>query len=193
MMAKPMQYENTRSKIHPKKFSLLVALGSLCMMFAAFTSFFLVRQASGNWLQFELPPAFTISTVIIVASSIVIHLSYYFFKKEKTGLYRSLLLLSLILGFVFIYFQFEGWQQLKGAGILLDGNASGAIVIVITAIHAAHVLGGIGALLLANIHAFSLPHKVTEVRKLRFEMTYIYWHFVDILWIYLFMFFVLTL
>lgn len=192
-MARPMEYENTRSKIHPKKFNLFLACGSLCMMFAAFTSFFLVRQAAGNWLQFELPSAFYTSTIVILLSSVVLHLSYYFFKKKNTGLYRGLLVASLILGMAFIYFQYQGWLQLRGMGIDLGGNASGAIVYVITWVHAAHVLGGIGALLLANIHAFSLPHKVTEVRKLRFEMTYIYWHFVDLLWIYLFTFFVLTL
>lgn len=190
MMARPVEYENTRSKIHPKKFMLWVAIGSLCMMFAAFTSFYLVRQASGNWLEFELPSAFYTSTVVIILSSVTLHLSYWFFKKMNTLMYRSLLFLTLILGCAFIGLQYQGWLALNEMGVYLDGNASGATVIVISALHAAHVLGGIGALILANIHAFVLPHKVTNVRKLRFELTFTYWHFVDILWIYLLFFFV---
>ncbi|MGK0391169.1 MAG: cytochrome c oxidase subunit 3 [Maribacter sp.] len=190
MMAQPVEYENTRSKVHPKKFMLWVSIGSLCMMFAAFTSFYLVRQASGNWLEFELPSAFYISTAIIILSSITVHLSYWFFKRMNTLMYRSLLLLTLILGCVFVGLQYEGWLALNQMGVYLDGNASGATVIVISALHAAHVLGGIGVLILANIHAFVLPHKVTNARKLRFELTYTYWHFVDILWIYLLFFFV---
>lgn len=168
-------------------------MGSLCMMFAAMTSFYLVRQASGNWLQFELPSAFYTSTAIIVLSSITLHVSYFLFKKGNTLGYRMLMLASLILGVLFVYFQLVGWDQMNQDGIYLDGNASGATIIIITGLHAAHVLGGIGALLLANLHAFTLPHKVTETRKLRFEMTYTYWHFVDILWIYLLVFFMMTL
>lgn len=190
MMARPVEYENTRSKIHPKKFMLWVAIGSLCMMFAAVTSFYLVRQAAGNWLEFELPTAFYTSTAVIILSSITVHLSYWFFKRMNTIMYRSLLLLTLILGCAFIGLQYQGWLALNYMGVYLDGNASGATVIVISALHAAHVLGGIGVLILANIHAFVLPHKVTNTRKLRFELTCTYWHFVDILWIYLLFFFI---
>jgi cytochrome c oxidase subunit 3 len=76
-------------------------------------------------------------------------------------------------------------------GIELTTNPSGSFVYVISGLHAAHILGGIGALVIALIHAFVLKYKVTEGRKLRFEMTLTYWHFVDVLWIYLLLFFTL--
>ena len=178
-----------RNKIHPKKFALIVACGSLMMMFAAFTSAYIVRQAAGNWLEFRLPNVFFISTIILLASSLTLHSSYLAYKKGKEKTYRSLLLVSFVLGFGFIIAQYRGWIALAGIGIELTTNPSGSFVYVISGIHVAHVLGGLAALIVATLHAFTLPYKVTPKRKLRFEMTLIYWHFVDLLWVYLLLFF----
>lgn len=180
-----------RNKIHPKKFALWIACASMGMLFAAFTSAYIVRQAAGNWLEFRLPNMFYVSTGIIILSSITIHASYYFFKKGNTSLYRGLLILTLLLGVAFLVSQYKGWEALQAIGVELTTNPSGSFVYVISGMHAAHILGGIGALLLAVVHAFSLPHKVTDVRKLRFELTYNFWHFLGILWIYLLLFFTL--
>ena len=178
-----------RNKIHPKKFALIVACASMMMMFAAWTSAYLVRQAAGNWLEFKLPDVFLVSTAVILLSSITLHVSYSAFKRGNPKLYRSLLLVSLILGFGFIVLQYQGWQALSAIGVELTTNPSGSFVYVISAAHAAHVLGGIAAVLVAVLHAFTLPYKVTPQRKLRFEMTLIFWHFVDLLWVYLLLFF----
>jgi cytochrome c oxidase subunit 3 len=102
-----------------------------------------------------------------------------------------LLLISAVLGFAFIVLQYEGWLQLNAIGVDLKGNPAGSFVYAISGIHAAHVLGGLGAIAVALLHAFSLPFKVTPVRKLRFELTAHYWHFVDFLWVYLIVFLVL--
>jgi cytochrome c oxidase subunit 3 len=180
-----------RNKIHPKKFALIVACGSLMMMFAAFTSAYIVRQAAGNWLEFRLPNVFFVSTIILLASSLTFHGSYLSFKKGKEGAYRWLMVLSFVLGMGFVASQYMGWQALVDIGVELTTNPSGSFVYVISGVHVAHVLGGIGALLVALLHAFTLPYKVTPKRKLRFEMTLIYWHFVDLLWVYLLLFFVM--
>lgn len=180
-----------RNKIHPKKFALIVACGSLMMMFAAFTSAYIVRQAAGNWLEFRLPNVFFVSTIILLASSLTLHGSYLAFKKGKEGAYRWLMVLSFVLGMGFVASQYMGWQALVDIGVELTTNPSGSFVYVISGVHVAHVLGGIGALLVALLHAFTLPYKVTPKRKLRFEMTLIYWHFVDLLWVYLLLFFVM--
>lgn len=180
-----------RNKIHPKKFALIVACGSLMMMFAAFTSAYIVRQAAGNWLEFRLPNVFFVSTIILLASSLTLHGSYLSFKKGKEGAYRWLMVLSFVLGMGFVASQYMGWQALVDIGVELTTNPSGSFVYVISGVHVAHVLGGIGALLVALLHAFTLPYKVTPKRKLRFEMTLIYWHFVDLLWVYLLLFFVM--
>lgn len=178
-----------RNKIHPKKFALIVACGSMMMMFAAFTSAYIVRQAAGNWLEFRLPDVFLMSTVVILLSSLTLHSSYLAFKKGKAGSYKLLLLISLFLGIGFILLQYQGWLALTEIGVELTTNPSGSFVYVISGVHAAHVLGGIAALLVAVLHAYTLPYKVTPQRKLRFEMTLIFWHFVDLLWVYLLIFF----
>lgn len=180
-----------RNKIHPKKFALIVACGSLLMMFAAFTSAYIVRQAAGNWLEFRLPNVFFVSTIILLASSLTLHGSYLSFKQGKIGAYRWLLVLSFVLGLGFIVSQYMGWQALMEIGVELTTNPSGSFVYVISGVHVAHVLGGIAALLVALLHAFILPYKQTPKRKLRFEMTLIYWHFVDLLWVYLLLFFIM--
>ncbi|MEM1218669.1 MAG: cytochrome c oxidase subunit 3 [Bacteroidota bacterium] len=184
--------EYRRSKIHPKKFALWIACASMMMLFAAFTSAYVVRQAAGNWLEFQLPSLFFYSTVVILLSSLTLHGSYFSFKQGNVGLYRGLLILSLILGLGFVVLQYMGWNQLNAIGVPLDGNPAGSFVYVISGVHAAHVLGGIAAISLALLHAFILPYKVTERRKLRFELTLTYWHFVDFLWVYLLGFFLLT-
>ncbi|HKK79861.1 MAG TPA: cytochrome c oxidase subunit 3 [Phaeodactylibacter sp.] len=181
--------EYRRSKIHPKKFALWVGCASMLMLFAAFTSAYIVRQAAGNWLEFRLPDIFYINTAVILLSSAALHGSYLAFKQGKTQAYRVLLVITLILGVAFLALQYQGWQALTEIGVGLTTNPSGSFVYVISGVHAAHILGGIAALVVAIIHAMALPHKVTKARKLRFELTSIYWHFVDFLWIYLLVFF----
>ena len=99
-----------------------------------------------------------------------------------------LLLLTFVLGILFIFLQYRGWIALVGLGVELGTNPSGSFLYVLSGLHAAHILGGLAALFVAILHAFILPYEVTAKRKLRFEMTQIYWHFVDILWIYLIVF-----
>ncbi len=183
--------QTKRNKIDPKIFALLLACASMTMVFLAYTSAYIIRQAAGNWLEFRLPNEFFISTGILFLSSICIHFSYRFFKKKNTSLYRGLLLLTLVLGIIFIYIQYLGWQQMLTMGIELNTNPSGSFVYVISGMHIAHVFGGLGVLITALLHAFLLEHRVTEKRILRFRLTLIYWHFVDFLWIYLLIFFTL--
>ncbi len=180
---------NTRNKIDPKYFALLVGCGSIVMMFTAFTSAYVVRQSAGNWLEFKLPSIFTYSTVLLIISSITLHLSFNSFKNGKVNAYKSLLVVSFILGILFIISQYQGWLALKEIGVSLDGNPSGSFVYVISGVHAAHVLGGIGGLTVALVHAFWLKYFISTKRLLRFKMILTYWHFVDFLWLYLFIFF----
>ena len=98
-------------------------------------------------------------------------------------------MLSFILGLAFVALQYQGWLDLTAIGVELTGNPAGSFIYVISGVHAAHVLGGLAAILVAMVQAFSLKYKVTKKRKLRFELTLIYWHFVDFLWIYLLLFF----
>lgn len=181
--------ENTgRNKIHPHKFALWAGCASILMMFAALTSAYVVRQAAGNWLEFSLPEVFRLSTAVIVISSVTLQGSYLAFKKENEGWYKALLTTTFLLGMLFFVFQYEGWQAMKENGIPFTLNPSGDFVYAISWFHAAHVIGGIGALAVALIHAFGLRFRKTAKRKIRFELTLTYWHFVGFLWVYLFAF-----
>lgn len=177
----------SRSKIHPRKFSLWVACASIMMMFAALTSAYMVRKAAGNWVEFPLPSIFYGSTAMIVLSSILLHASYIAFKRGKEWLYKGFLVATFILGVGFLILQYQGWVALDGV-LPLGNNPSADFLYVISGLHAAHILGGIAALIVAILHAFLLKYKVTPARQLRFEITLTYWHFVDLLWVYLFVF-----
>lgn len=188
---KALAFDNNRSKLHPKKFALFVACASMMMMFAGLTSAYIIRQAAGNWLEFALPSLFYVNTIVMLLSSVILQASYSAFIKENARAYKGLLVLGFIMGLAFIVLQYQAWVQMDVSGVAFNGNPSGSFVYVLSGIHATHVLGGITALIIALVHAFVLPMRVTPRRKLRFEMTLIFWHFVDALWIYLLLFFIL--
>ncbi|HLP96107.1 MAG TPA: cytochrome c oxidase subunit 3 [Saprospiraceae bacterium] len=186
-----LRQEYNQSKIHPQKLLLWVAIGSIIMMFGAFTSAYVVRRAAGNWLEFKLPDIFMISTVVILASSLTIHLAFSGFKKGKEQQYKGMLIATFLLGLAFVVLQYNGWEALNSMGATFTVNPSSSFIYVISGLHAAHVLGGIGALAVALTHAYVLPYKPTLRRKQRFDLVVHYWHFVDILWVYLMVFFML--
>lgn len=185
MNAKAINPLNTRNRIHPQVFGLYISFASILMMFAALTSAYIVKHAQGDWLEFALPSHFYFSTAVLVLSSITLHISYSSFLKSKEMPYKSLLVASFILGTTFVVLQFQGWFTLFAAGVDMKANVSGSFLYLITGLHALHILGGIAAILVALLHAFTLPFVVTPKRRTRFKLVVHYWHFVDILWIYL--------
>ena len=179
---------NKRRGINPQLFALWLGMGSIIMMFTGWTSAYIVKHAAGNWLEFGLPNMFYISTAVIVLSSIALQLSYIGYKKQNESLYKGMLVLTFILGLAFIVFQWQGWYQLFDMGVDLKANVAGSFTYLITIAHAVHVLGGIAALIVAMIHAFSLKFRYRIERKNRFALVLQYWHFVGILWICLLLF-----
>ncbi|MEO6131709.1 MAG: cytochrome c oxidase subunit 3 [Saprospiraceae bacterium] len=177
-----------KRRVNSSLFALWIAMASIVMMFGSLTSSYIVRHAAGNWLEFRVPDIFFYSTAVILLSSLVLHLSYWAFKTGKAALYRTALPLSLLLGVLFIVLQYKGWLALYDIGVPLDGNPSGSFFYVISGIHAAHVLGGLFAISVATMNAFSLTYRPTEKRRKRFQLVLHYWHFVDFLWVYLFLF-----
>ena len=185
--------EYNRSKINPLKLTLWVGIGSIIMMFAAFTSAFVVRRSAGNWYEFELPSLFFLNTFVLILSSVTLHYSYQAFKSGNEKRYKALLITTFILGIAFVLLQYMGWEQMTAIGATFTVNPSSSFVYLISGVHAAHVLGGIAALVTAMIHAFLLPFKPTLRRVQRYELVLQYWHFVDVLWVYLVIFFALNL
>jgi len=190
-MIQTVSKQDNRNKIHPHKLALWVAIGSIIMMFVSITSAYVVRRASGNWYEFKLPDIFFLNTLVIVASSVTLQLSYNAFVKGREKMYKSMMLSTLVLGLAFVVLQYQGWVALDAMGATFTINPSSSFVYVISGMHAAHVLGGVAALIVALIHAFSLPYKPTQRRKDRFSLVVQYWHFVDVLWVYLIGFFML--
>jgi cytochrome c oxidase subunit III len=190
-MSKITTFEQSgNNKIHPQKFALWTGIASIVMLFIALTSAYIVRKAQGNWYEFRMPDLFYYSTAMIVASSAALHLSYKSFLNNKEGLYKGLLVLGFFTGLGFLVLQYLSWKQLNAQEIYMDTNPSASFVFALTLLHALHIIVGIVALMAAMIMAFIQPYKITALRTLRFEMVLTYWHFVDILWIYLLIFFI---
>jgi cytochrome c oxidase subunit III len=175
-----------KQKLHPHKFTLWVAIGSILMMFAGLTSAYIVKRNQANWQTFDLPVAFWFSTVAVVLSSGTIWLALKSFKERQMSKYRMLMLATMVLGAAFIVLQIIGFQQLWHKGITLQGNVSYSFLYVIVGLHALHVIGGVIALIVMSLLAFS--SKKRNYSTVPVELMSTYWHFVDILWIYLLLF-----
>jgi len=173
------------NKMNPVKFTLWIAIGSICMMFAALTSAYIVKKNQGNFLEFDFPTVFMISTAVILISSISMQMAYKSFKEKQLSRYKSYIVLTLLLGVVFFILQIIGFKELQFNHIALVGqmsNSSASFFFVIVGLHLVHIIGGVIALL---IRIFKNPDTDTLNSV---EMTATYWHFVDILWLYLFVF-----
>ena len=180
-----------RKKIHPHKFTLWVALGSIIMMFAGLTSAYIVKQAQPEWTTVMMPKVFYYSTAVILISSLTVQMALKAFKERNMRHYRSLITVTAVLGFLFIGMQLLGFNQIWNSGTDFRGSGGGQFLFIIFGLHALHVLGGVIALLVMFFKAFS--SKVRNYNPVSVELISTYWHFVDLLWIYLFVFFLFTL
>lgn len=175
-----------RKRIHPHKFALWMGIGSIIMMFAGLTSAYIVKRNQPNWVTFDLPATFWYSTVAILASSVTIFLAGRSFRQRQMSGYRALVTATLVLGVLFIVLQVIGFQQLWAKGITLQASVSYSFLYVIVGLHGLHVLGGLIALVMLFAKAFS--RRVRNYDALPVELVGTYWHFVDVLWIYLLVF-----
>ena len=180
---------NEPQRIHPHKFTLWLAMGSIVMMFAGLTSAYIVKKNQSSWLEFNLPLVFWYSTGVILVSSATIQLAVKALKAREIGRYKMLISLTAILGVAFLVLQVMGFMNLEQNNIALTGsksNSAASFLLVITGLHMAHVLGGVVAILIIFIRAFAAK---ANNNSLPIEMAASYWHFVDILWIHLFLFY----
>lgn len=189
--------EREPKKIHPQKFALWLAIGSIIMMFGGFTSGFIVRKSQGGWINYKVPPEFYISTVVILLSSLTMHLAVKSFKERRMAFHKNMVALTLILGVAFTILQYFGFKDLfhelkiaLGQQDVWSNNVSLQFLVVIVLVHALHIIGGIVALIILFIMTFGRRVKIYSPSGIQMVATY--WHFVDILWIYLFIFFLLN-
>ncbi len=182
---------NETKRIHPHKFMLWVAMGSICMMFAGLTSAYIVKSRQDDFASVGLPPIFWYSTFVILISSLTIHLAQKSFKSREMKRYRTLMTITVLLGLGFATLQVLGFMNLESHGIYLTGprsNPAASFILIIVGLHALHVLGGVIALLVMFIKAFFSRTK--NYSSVPVEVVTTYWHFVSILWLYLLIFFV---
>jgi cytochrome c oxidase subunit 3 len=179
-----------RERIHPHKFTLWVGIGSIIMMFAGLTSAYIVKRSQSGWVMLEIPFLFWISTLTILLSSVSVHFALKSFKKRDLDRYRKFLYLTLALGVAFLVMQVMGFYMYREMDIRITGagsNASHSFILAIAGLHGIHVLGGIIALAYIAIKASSLQRREYNIVPAQIIATY--WHFVDVLWIYLILFF----
>ncbi|HMP32290.1 MAG TPA: cytochrome c oxidase subunit 3 [Saprospiraceae bacterium] len=177
--------KNQEIKFNPQLFGLWLGMASIIMLFGALTSAYIVKQGASNWLNIQVPSIFYVSTAVILLSSLSLHIARNNFRKANVSQYRKFLYITFILALSFLVVQYNGWAQLFSNGVDLKSNVAGSFFYLITGAHAAHILGGIGALIATIINAHILSQNNNESRKIRVEMLLHYWHFLGILWVYL--------
>jgi cytochrome c oxidase subunit 3 len=177
-----------RNRIHPHKFTLWVAIASIIMMFAGLTSAYIVKSGQAGWQGIKTPTVFWYSTAVMIASSITIQAALRAFKQRAMNQFRILFLVTMVLGFVFVWLQWTGFNYMWDNGVRFEGAGAGQFLYIIFGLHALHVLGGLVALTV--IAAKQYLSKTRSYNATPIEVMSTYWHFVDVLWLYLLIFFI---
>ena len=176
-----------RESLHPfdsARLGLWVFLGSVTMLFAAFTSAYLVRRAGPDWAPLQIPSVLWMSTAVLLASSVTMELARRSFQGWKPLAFRRWMSATFVLGVLFIFGQLLAWQQLAEQGVFLQSHPHSSFFYVFTAVHALHVVGGMVALFYVLVQSWR--YKLTPGVSSAPALCATYWHFVDAVWIYLF-------
>lgn len=175
--------------VNPLKFTTWLFIVSITMMFAAFTSAYIVRQAEGNWQEFDFPQGMLVNTIVIVLSSISMQWAYFAAKKDNLKAVKIALFITFAIGIVFLTGQWQVWQELVANNIYFGGataNPSGSFLYVLTGVHGFHLITGLIFIIFVLISSFK--YKVHSKNLIKLEMCTTYWHFLTALWVYLYLF-----
>lgn len=172
-----------------KKMLLWFAIISMIMVFAGLSSGYIVSKSRVDWKGFEMPTAFFISTIAMMVSSITYHLAKKSIQKGNETATTLFLFTTLVLGILFVFFQFQGFNELVKTGLYLTGPTSTIatqFLYVFVVVHLAHLAGGLISLLVVIYNHFK--QKYSKGQTLGLELGAMFWHFLDFLWLYLFLF-----
>ncbi|GAB3505933.1 cytochrome c oxidase subunit 3 [Spirosoma knui] len=179
----------------PFRFMVWLGIGSSVMLFTILLVAYIIRQTGPGWADIKLPNVFLLSTVVIVLSSLTLNNANQAFQHERFPSYRTNMATTLVLGTLFILLQGWGWRQLIRAGVGLEGNPAGGFIYIISGVHLLHILIGLIFIVIALIEAMrrrlyidSFVYSVNPPNRLKLKLLTLYWHFVDILWLALFVF-----
>lgn len=193
MTAEHTQHIEDLAANKAKRFNLWLSMIGMFMMFAALSSGFIVYTQGGvdKGLKTILPDAFMYSTLVILVSSLTVHLALKAAKVGRNQKQNIFLLITLLFGIVFFFIQLEAWGILTQRGIyFINTNASQSFIYVFTGLHLAHIIGGLLVLLRAF---YGSVKRIPQARNvIRMELAAIFWHFLDFLWIYIYIFLLLN-
>ena len=180
----------------PLAFLLWAGIAGIVLIFLILVALYLMRRNQPDWEPLRMPWFFYVSTAVIATSSLVLMQAKKAFRDEKFKEYTRLLGITLLLGVVFVVTQLLGWKQLLTQGIFMENSTSGAFLYVISGLHVAHILGGLFFLSVAfrealRQHSYvdAFVYSVNPPNQLKLKLLVIYWHFVDVLWLCLFVLF----
>ncbi|MDB5285967.1 MAG: Cytochrome oxidase subunit [Mucilaginibacter sp.] len=188
-----LQQDKDKLNLAPKKFNMWLFIFTSFMFFAALTSGFIVYSggSTSRGIKIILPHAFMYSTGVIILSSVTLFMASRAAKQLQFAKQRLFLWATAFLGIAFFAIQIYGWTVLINMGVyFVNPNASQSFIYVFTGMHLLHIIGGLGLI----FHALSGSYKnIAQVKNLyRMEFASIFWHFVDIIWIYLYVFLLLN-
>ncbi len=172
---------------------VLLFIATIVMVFAGLTSAVIVKKGEGDWLLFDVPTIFQMSTALIVLSSVALQFGFKYTKRAGSKLPSLTLIVTTLLGIGFMISQFIGWSHLVDNGIFLGGkysNAAGSFMYVLTILHWVHILAGVIYLLIVTV--LVSRGKDSEKRIRTYRNCAIFWHFLGGLWLYLYIFLILN-
>jgi cytochrome c oxidase subunit 3 len=182
----------------PLTFLLWTGIIGIVIIFLVLSLLYFIRKPLSEEVSVKIPWFFWISTLAISVSSITLLTASRAFKQELFKRYTSLLGITLFLGFLFVIMQLLGWREMFASGIFIDKNKVGAFIYILSGLHIAHVMGGLFFVSVAFREALkqhnyvdAFVYTVNPPNQLKLKLLSIYWHFIDILWLYLFLFFLL--
>jgi cytochrome c oxidase subunit 3 len=163
---------------------LFVLLAATTMAFAAFTSAYVVRRGMSNdWIAFPLPRILWFNSAVLIASSILLEVARRSLRGGRRTDFNRYWTTGTVLGIVFLLGQAWAWKELAAAGIFVATNPSSSFFYLLTASHGLHIVGGLSALLYVDVEALRL--KLGPGKRTAVDVSAVFWHFVDGLWIYL--------
>ena len=183
--------EHNARKARTYKMLLLFGMMSILMIFAGLTSAYVVSKSRPDWLnEFQLPSAFIWSTVVMIASSVTFILALKAIKQSNHKSTTIFLWSTLLLGVLFVFFQFKGFGQVIENGYFFTGsesNVTTSFLYIVVLVHLAHLIGGFISIITVIYNHYK--QKYNAAQTLGIELSAMYWHFMDFIWVYLFLFF----
>jgi cytochrome c oxidase subunit 3 len=173
--------------MNPKKFAMWLFLATVLMLFASLTSAYIVRRAYGDWEVFDLPPMFYWTSLVIIVSSVTMHMSYLSAKRSNPSRTMLWITITAILSLIFLVGQLIGWSQLTSSGVHFSfDHPAGSFVYIFSGLHGVHLISAVVFLVIVWNSARQL--RINSKNLAQMEMCVTYWHFLGGLWLYLFAF-----